>query len=114
MSTDMIHHLSMHWGHAVSVQTDSWRMAGVRVEGGVMVASSITAPDSYFVPDCLKLHTGPCLGTKQWTALALHWHCTGTALYCTALHYVLTVASIRSGIYWTIDGVSICSVILCP
>ena len=80
MSTDMIHHLSMHWGHAVSVQTDSWRMAGVRVEGGVMVASSITAPDSYFVPDCLKLHTGPCLETKQWTALALHWHCTGTAL----------------------------------
>ena len=74
-----------------------------------MLASSITAPDSYFVPDCLKLHTGPCLETKQWTALAL-----ALALHCTALHYVLTVASIRSGIYWTIDGVSIYSVILCP
>ena len=81
MSRDMIHQLSMHWGHAVSVQTDSWRMAGVRVEGGVMLASSITAPDSYFVPDCLKLHTGPCLETKQWTAL----HCTALALHCTAL-----------------------------
>ena len=90
MSRDMIHQLSMHWGHAVSVQTDSWRMAGVRVEGGVMLASSITAPDSYFVPDCLKLHTGPCLETKQWTAL----HCTALALalalHCTTLNYPCT------------------------
>ena len=107
MSRDMIHQLSMHWGHAVSVQTDSWRMAGVRVRVG-----SCWPHQSLHQTLILSQTASSCTQDHVWrlnSGLHWHWHCTGTAL-----HYVLTVASIRSGIYWTIDGVSIYSVILCP
>ena len=111
MSRDMIHQLSMHWGHAVSVQTDSWRMAGVRVRvGSCWPHQSLhqTLILSQTASSCTQDHVWRLNSGLHCTAL-LHWH-----WHCTALHYVLTVASIRSGIYWTIDGVSIYSVILCP
>ena len=112
MSRDMIHQLSMHWGHAVSVQTDSWRMAGVRVRvGSCWPHQSLhqTLILSQTASSCTQDHVWRLNSGLYYTG---HWHCT--TLHCTALHYVLTVASIRSGIYWTIDGVSIYSVILCP
>ena len=88
MSRDMIHQLSsMHWGHAVSVQTDSWRMAGVRVRvGSCWPHQSLhqTLILSQTASSCTQDHVW-MLETKQWTAL--HWALAlhHTALHCTAL-----------------------------